>query len=125
MNDQLAIDFTAPMYRNTDPATSRAGAVLALETAATLRDRCLAALRVAGPDGLDDFALAAIVGRQQTSAGKRRLELLRAGLAAPKIIHDPQLGRWVQATSIAPSGARTLVWVAAEYAGIDPCQRVL
>ena len=32
------------------------------------------------PNGLNDFALALIVVRKQTSAGKRRLELERAGL---------------------------------------------
>lgn len=112
MSGQLSLD----MYRTADPATSRDAAVLALETADTLRGRCLRALRDAGTDGLDDFALAAVVGRQQTSCGKRRLELVRAGLAAPRIVWDEAAQRWVQDRRTAPSGASTLVWVAAEFA---------
>lgn len=118
MDGQLALDMTAgPKYRSSDPATSRDAAVIAMETAANLRDRCLRALREAGPAGLDDFALAAAVGRQQTSAGKRRLELLRVGLVAPRIVQNDR-GDWVQERRLAPSGAPTLVWVAAEYAEV-------
>ena len=112
LDGQLSID-DLPMFRNTDPATSREAAVIALETAPNLRERCHQALVAAGPEGLDDFALAAVVGRGQTSAGKRRLDLVRQGRVAPLIRWVD--GRWQQVRRLSPSGSPTLVWVAAEY----------
>jgi hypothetical protein len=67
------------MVRATDPATSRDAARLAKLTAGTVRTKCLLALADAGERGLTDFELGAAVGRQQTSAGKRRGELVEAG----------------------------------------------
>lgn len=120
MNGQLALDMTAgPLYRPTDPDTSRDAAVLALETAETLRDRCLQALRAAGEHGLTDFETAAIVGRQQTSTGKRRLELERAGLVAPRLVIDPKTLALIPDRRPTPSGATAIVWVAVEHQRTD------
>lgn len=88
-------DYT-PTARVTDPDTSHEAARLAGQTAGSLRRQCLEAL-AAGP--LTDFELADQVGRQQTSAGKRRGELVAAG--------------FVEATAErrrTPSGARAIVW---------------
>jgi hypothetical protein len=94
------------MARRSDPPTSHGAAVVALFDAPNLRARCLDALREAGPAGLDDFALAAAVERQQTSAGKRRLELCRQGLVGPLMVDGKQVRR------LSPSGTPALVWVA-------------
>ncbi|MFZ2488099.1 MAG: hypothetical protein WAZ19_08240 [Anaerolineae bacterium] len=99
MTGQLAL----PMWRTADPDTSRDAAILALETTATLRQRCLTALVAAGADGLTDFELAEIVGRQPTSAGKRRGELVALGLVEATDRRRPT-----------PSGATAIVWVATE-----------
>lgn len=55
------------------------------------RDRVLEALTAAGQMGLTDFELAEVLTRTgptigQTSAGKRRLDLLREGLVAPRLV---------------------------------------
>jgi hypothetical protein len=68
------------MVRRSDPETSKAAAHLANVTAGTLRAKCLFALADAGEGGLTDFELGRWVGRQQTSAGKRRGELVVLGL---------------------------------------------
>jgi hypothetical protein len=51
------------------------------------------------PDGLTDFELADIMGRQQTSAGKRRGELRDIGLVSDTGYRRP-----------APSGSMAIVW---------------
>ncbi len=84
--------------RTTDPETSHEAAAQAPEQRARDRDRALAAL-VASADGLTDFELGALLGRQQTSAGKRRGELRDAGL-----VRDSGRRR------LAPSGSRAIVW---------------
>lgn len=94
------------MFRRSDPATSQGAAVVALHDAAGLRAQCLSALVRCGAEGATDFELASMVGRQQTSAGKRRLELQRAGLVAALIVDGVQVRR------PAPSGTPALVWVA-------------
>lgn len=99
--------MSAPSFRASDPETSRDAAALASLTAPTVRQRALAALRAAGADGLTDFELAEIVGRQQTSAGVRRKELERAGLVVVLLGAD---GRPVRRST--PSGATALVWIA-------------
>lgn len=55
------------------------------------RERVLAALTAAGEYGLTDFELADVLTRtgpriQQTSAGKRRLDLLRDGLICRRFV---------------------------------------
>ena len=92
----------APNVRNTDPDTSRAAA--AMPGRNTDRDRVLEVHRAA-PDGLTDFELAAVMGRQQTSVGKRRGELVSAGLIRDSGRRRP-----------APSGAKAIVWVLDEGA---------
>jgi len=79
INNPESGDITG-MVRRTDPDTSRMAAYLANVTAGTLRAKCLLALADAGDDGLTDFELGHWVGRQQTSAGKRRGELVALGL---------------------------------------------
>lgn len=86
------------MFRRTDPGTSELAAEDALEHASTHRLRVLEEHR-RHPDGLTDFELAAILGLQQTSAGKRRGELRDAGL-----IEDSKTCR------PAPSGSLAIVW---------------
>lgn len=53
----------------------------------------------AHPAGLTDFELADLVGSQQTSAGKRRGELVEAGLIVATTDRRP-----------APSGKPVIVW---------------
>lgn len=92
-----------PMVRRDDHDTSNGAAVIALFDAPNLRARCLDALIEHGP--MTDHELAAVVGRQQTSAGKRRLELQRAGLVEQVVGDDGKPLR-----RLAPSGAPALVW---------------
>lgn len=93
VTDQLALAF-----RRTDPDTSRTAAERARPRRDTDR---LAVLRVhqANPSGLTDFELAALLGRQQTSVGKRRGELRDAGLICDSGERRP-----------APSGSPAVVW---------------
>lgn len=95
------LTFADPIARVTDPITSHEAASLATLTAPTLRERCLHELRKAGTRGLTDFELAEKVGRQQTSAGKRRKELQDAGL----VVATDKRRR-------TPSGASAIVWAA-------------
>lgn len=107
MSDQLDL-FARPlrsMSRRSDPATSHGAAVVALHGAPNLRLRCLQALQ-ATEQGLTDFELAAVVGRQQTSVGKRRLELQRAGFVGPLMCGGVQVRR------PSPTNTPALVWVA-------------
>lgn len=81
--------------RTTDPETSHiAGATDRL----TDRERALAILR-RYPAGLTDHELADLMGRIQTSAGKRRHELMRDGL-----VENSGLRR------LSPSGSPAIVW---------------
>lgn len=70
--------LSATLYaaRATDPETSQ---LAAQGDRRTDRQRAYAILSQF-PDGLTDFELASMMGRQQTSAGKRRHELMKAGL---------------------------------------------
>lgn len=67
-----------PIARASDPRTSHEAALAAMPTAAIMRDRVLATLR-AHPEGLCDFRLADLLEAKQTSAGKRRGELVETG----------------------------------------------
>lgn len=102
-------DTIPPAWRNTDPHTSR--------TAAPTSDRARAdqALVLATHEmhrgGLTDFELADLLGRQQTSVGKRRGELRDLGL-----IEDA--GK----TRPAPSGASAIVWRITD-AGINTARK--
>ena len=87
-----------PSYRDTDPDTSREAGEMIPAVRVTDRERALLAHQ-AYPDGLTDFELAELMGRQQTSAGKRRGELAAAGLIRDSGRRRP-----------APSGAKAIVW---------------
>lgn len=91
-------DLLGPGARNSDPETSHRAA--ARDPDRKMRDRT-AVLRAhyEHPDGLTDFELAEIVGRQQTSAGKRRGELRDMGLIEATELRRP-----------APSGSPAIVW---------------
>ena len=82
--------------RATDPDTSHAAAK---KNRATDRDTARAYLTRAGREGLTDFELAARMGRQQTSAGKRRGELRDQGVVINSGKKRP-----------APSGSAAIVW---------------
>lgn len=94
MNGQLTI--TDALARTTDPATSHEAAPGSARRSAGQR-LVLDALAAHGPG--TDFDLAEWTGRQQTSMGKRRLELQRAGLVEPTGGRRPS-----------PSGSAALVW---------------
>jgi hypothetical protein len=91
-----------PNVRDADPDTSRAAALMSPSGRLTDRARALEWHR-RHPDGLTDFELADLMGRQQTSAGKRRGELMALGL-----IRDSGRRR------AAPSGAKAIVWQISE-----------
>lgn len=82
--------------RVSDPDTSHHAAWLASLTSDHLRARCLRALKACP---LTDFELGDAVGRQQTSAGKRRGELVALGLVEDSGLRRPT-----------PSGATAIVW---------------
>ena len=85
-----------PGARATDPETSHAAAH---PDRPTLRWRCLVALTTAGSAGLTDFELADRVDSIQTSAGKRRHELMVLGL-----VEDSGHRR------LSPNGRAAIVW---------------
>lgn len=96
MKGQQTITWpTTPARRTTDPDTSRApteprmsaGRLLALDALARHRD------------GLTDFELAEITGKPQTSIGKRRGELVSAGLVVGTTQRRPS-----------PTGSPAIVW---------------
>jgi hypothetical protein len=84
--------------RTIDPETSHQAALRHPTSRARDLGMVLAAHR-AHPDGLTDFELAALVGRQQTSAGKRRGELRDMSLIEATELRRP-----------APSGSPAIVW---------------
>lgn len=92
--------------RATDPDTSHAAARDAARRAPRMRERVLLTLIAAGARGMTDFELAHALGAQQTSAGKRRGELVEAGLVENSGIKRP-----------APSGSAAIVWRISEQCG--------
>jgi hypothetical protein len=94
----LESDLFTTGSRRSDPDTSHAAA----DRHPALRHNDRRAALIAHddhPGGLTDFELADIMGRQQTSAGKRRGELRDLGF-----IRDSGLRR------AAPSGSNAIVW---------------
>lgn len=87
-----------PAARKADPETSHAAASEHQETRARDRNTALTIHR-AHPAGLTDFELADLMGRQQTSAGKRRGELRDMGLIEDSGERRPS-----------PSGSSAVVW---------------
>ena len=101
LNAMAAVFVTEqPTARTADPVTSqKAGRLHPIKRGGD-RARVLLA-HAAHPGGLTDFELAEIMQRQQTSAGKRRLELQRA---CPAYVEDTGL------TRVAPSGSPATVY---------------
>lgn len=97
MSDELTL---FPDVRALDPSTSVGAAVENRPRRPKHREMVLAALRDAGPNGLTDFEIGSTVGLQQTSAGKRRLDLQRDGPV------EPVVGK----RRPSPSGAAAQVW---------------
>ena len=112
MTDQLAFD-----YRASDPDTCREAAIYSMPNRSGDQQKVLVALMCAGEHGLTDFGIEAATGIKQTSCGKRRLDLVRMGLAAPRMVIDGDTLR--QDRRLAPSGTPSLVWVAAQYQRAD------
>lgn len=107
----VQLTLEAALHRATDPETSRQAARRA---ARGMSAGQLAALRAlaAHPDGLTDFELAAITGRQQTSIGCRRKDVCRAGLAESTGNTRPS-----------PTGSPATVW-RITAAGLDYMRRI-
>lgn len=95
----MQLSLLDPAARTTDPSTSHEAARAHPEVRITDRDRALAALRAAGPNGLTDHELGEQIGRIQTSAGKRRKELQDVGL-----VENSGMRR------LSPSGSPAIVW---------------
>lgn len=92
---QLAIFPGGPTHRRADHPTSIDASKIPRQT-----DRAkVLAIHSANPAGLTDFELAEIMRRQQTSVGKRRGELARAGLIVGTTQRRPS-----------PSGSPAIVW---------------
>jgi hypothetical protein len=87
-HEQIAFDFDAPTARVTDPEPSHVAAVVAIGHAQHGRVAALNAL-CNSDRPLSDFDLEQITGIKQTSIGKRRLELERAGLVCKAFVLDP------------------------------------
>lgn len=96
MIDQLSLD-DAPRVRRKDPETSRAAA--AALTPGRLSSHRWAALVALAQGPATDFELAQRTGIQQTSVGKRRLELARLGYVEDTGLRRPS-----------PSGSPAIVW---------------
>lgn len=106
-------------HRHGDRDTSRASALMNREQRIADRMRAFGILCAVYPAGLTDFELGALTGRQQTSIGKRRFELMEAGFVEPM---PPEEG---DARRPAPSGSPATVWRAtpaglAEYRSALP-----
>lgn len=89
-----------PRARLTDPDTSHEAARVASISADNNRGLALLALADAGAHGLNDFELAEVTGKAQTSIGVRRKELRSAGLVERAPIHPRP----------SPSGTPSIVW---------------
>ena len=106
--------------------TSRDANVYALPHRPRDRDRVHEALTRAGEHGLTDFELAAVLSEQgpnigQTSAGKRRLDLVRDGLVARRLVISPETNELVPDRRPSPTGAAAAVWCLVAY---SECQQM-
>lgn len=115
MSDQLAIDFAAPAARRTDPETSHGAAVIALHRASAHRRLAFDTIAAAGANGLTDFELAEKTGVAQTSIGKRRGDLEKAGLVEVLLEACAPSTRWPlgvrPVTRLSPSNTPARVYV--------------
>ena len=97
--NQLSLFDPVPQnYRRDDHDTAIAAATMDPNRRLNDRARALQVHR-ANPDGLTDYELADLMGRQQNSAGKRRGELVELGYVVDSGTRRP-----------APSGAKAIVW---------------
>ncbi|MGL4573275.1 MAG: hypothetical protein ACRCV9_00635 [Burkholderiaceae bacterium] len=104
--NQLAIDFTPPRARRTDPATSHEAALSASTLAAGHRARLLLAIREAGrPVGATE--LAHMTGLTQVQVCRRLNELGQSKLGASALIKPAPERRKTA------SGRDERTWVAA------------
>lgn len=116
MTQQPALDF------NPRSDTSRLAAEGNRPRRPLDRDRARRALWAAGPRGLTDFELASAMSIdghghiEQTSAGRRRLDLVRSGHVVRRI----QVDGVTPDTRPSPTGASASVWIAIEYDPFDP-----
>lgn len=99
------------MVRQFDAPTSNGAAVVALTHKADVRKLVVDALLAAGPDGMNDFELAAKIRVKQTHAGKRRLDLFRDGLVARLMVDGLQVCR------PSDTGSPSLVWIHVDHLG--------
>ena len=105
--------------------TSRDAAVFNMPRKWRDRDRVLDALIAAGEKGRTDFETASflsIFGPKigQTSAGKRRLDLVREGLVARRLVLNPDTWELVPDKRPSPTGASAAVWCLAHYSEPRP-----
>ncbi len=103
----------APFARNTDPDTSHQAARDAAINATSSRMAVLFCHYQHRKGGLNDFELAEILGRQQTSVGSRRADLMkpsRGHVPEPYVAEmlHPQTGKPLKEES--PSGSLCKVW---------------
>jgi len=101
-SDQLSLDDlpSGPTARNTDPETAKmAGAAQTPAKMGAGRRKVLMCL-FRWPSGLSDFDYLPRCGMIQTSAGKRRVELQRAGLV------EQVPGEY----GTSPSGSKVALW---------------
>jgi hypothetical protein len=110
MNGQQEFDWRAG-----SPDTSRNAALDNRPRRSAHQQATLDALAKVGEHGATDFELAALTGLQQTSVGKRRLELVRQGLVDARLVIDPETLGLIHDRRPTPSGATSLVWVLAEF----------
>ena len=96
--------MTSPAARNSDPTPAHLAAVVAIGNVRHGRRAALDALcRADRP--LSDFELEDRTGIKQTSIGKRRLELERAGLVCKAFLLDPETFDRVPIYGRSPTGA--------------------
>lgn len=93
------LDPEPPSVRALDGDTALEAAARSRVRAGTDRHRVLLALAAVGARGLTDFELETQTGIKQTSCGKRRKELVDAGLVERTDLRRP-----------APSGSQAIVW---------------
>lgn len=99
MIDEGVVKLGPGRHRTTDPETARLAAEAAGERLNEHQWLVLASLIEAGRDGLIDHDHEARNGLIQTSAGKRRIELVRLGLV-----------QWTGRKRRSPSGQLARVW---------------
>lgn len=92
----------APDYRALDRDTAVNAAITNRPRRSAHKQMVLDALRAAGPEGLTDFQISEATGLIATSAGKRRLDLMRDDLV-----------KATDMTRLSPSGTPSKVWCAA------------